>query len=141
MKHRLSLTRWHSVAERIKAAVSEREARAIASRDKADLAFVEAALSAIAAIRGALARRNVELGIADKLAEAEAVSRRAMLYLAIVEKERGGKGTTDLENLILKLAADQALARVLLDQVVALNRAKLELELPDELTVVAGLAA
>lgn len=137
MKHRLSLTRWHSVAERIKAAVREREAHAIASRDEADLAFVETGLSAIAAIRGALARRNVELGIADKLAEAEAVSRRALLYLAIVEKEK----MRDVEPLILKLASDQALARALLDEVVTLNRAKLELELPDELTRVAGLAA
>lgn len=137
MKHRLSLTRWHSVAERIKAAVREREAHAIASRDEADFAFVETGLSAIAAIRGALARRNVELGIADKLAEAEAVSRRALLYLAIVEKEK----MRDVEPLILKLASDQALARALLDEVVTLNRAKLELELPDELTRVAGLAA
>jgi hypothetical protein len=185
VKYTLTLTRWHKVAERIKAAIKESEARAIAAftataispwnkegvevkafeiaaRGKADVAFVETGLSAVAEIRAALTRRNAGLGIADKLAEADAVNRRAALYLAIVEKQRadmvrpedlrhvpqaGGAITLAIaerplvEELALKLAADQARMHALLDEVAELNRSKLELELPDELAIVAGLAA
>lgn len=197
MKYVLTLSRWHKVAERIKAAIKESEARAvaaftataispwnkegvetkafeIAARGKADIALVESGLSAVAAIRAALARRNAELGIGDKLAEADAVSRRAALYRTIVDKQsadmvrpedmrhvpaltandepyfmrRGGASITlaiaeppFLEELRLKLAADQARSHALLDEVADLNRSKLELELPDELTIIAGLAA
>lgn len=147
MKYALTLSRWHKVAERIKAAIKEREARVVvelkasetAARGKADVALIESGLSAVAAIRAALARRNAELGIGDKLAEADAVSRRAALYLAIVGK-RGIADRPFVEELALKLAADQARAHALLDQVAELNRSKLELELPDELTIIAGLA-
>jgi hypothetical protein len=185
VKYTLTLTRWHKIVERIKAAIKESEARAlaaftataispwnkegvevkafeIAARGKADVAFVETGLGALAAIRGALMRRNAELGIGDKLAEADAVSRRAALYLAIVEKQRAdmvrpedmrhlpqaGAAVTlaiadraFIDELALKLAADQARTHALLDEVAELNRSKLELELPDELTIVAGLAA
>lgn len=196
MKYALTLSRWHKVAERIKVAVKESETRAVAAftttaispwnkegveskafeiavRGKADIAFVESGLSAVAAIRSALARRNAELGIGDKLAEADAVSRRAALYRTIVDKQsadmvrpenvrhvpalvaddepyflrRGASITLAiaeealLEELRLKLAADQARSHALLDEVADLNRSKLELELPDELTIIAGLAA
>lgn len=185
MKYALTLSRWHKVAERIKAAIKEREARVLAAftataispwnkegveikaseiavRGKADVALIESGLSAVAAIRAALARRNAELGIGDKLAEADAVSRRAALYLAIVEKQSAdmvrpkdmrhvpaaGASVTlaiadrpFVEELALKLAADQARAHALLDEVADLNRSKLELELPDELTIITGLAA
>jgi len=197
MKYSLTLGRWHKVVERIKAAIKESETRAIAAftataispwnkegvetkafevaaRGKADVAFVESGLDVVAAIRAALARRNAELGIGDKLAEADAVSRRAALYRAILEKQhvdmvqpenlrhvpaaaaddeacctrRSAASITlaiadhaILEELRLKLAADQACSHALLDEGADLNRSKLELELPDELTIVAGLAA
>src|SRR2546422_5704066 len=103
MKHTLTLTRWHKVAERINAARKERDARAIAAftaatispwnkegveqkaaaigaRAKADLAIVETGTAAVAAIRAALARKNAELGIAARLAEVEAANRRIGLY-------------------------------------------------------------
>lgn len=197
MKYALTLSRWHKVAERIKAAIKEREARVLAAftataispwnkegveikaseiavRGKADVALIESGLSAVAAIRAALARRNAELGIGDKLAEADAVSRRAALYRAIVDKQSADMVRPEdvrhvpaaaandepyfmrravasitlaiadrpfLEELALKLAADQARAHALLDEVADLNRSKLELELPDELTIITGLAA
>jgi hypothetical protein len=110
MNHTLTLTRWHKVAERINAALKEREARAvaaftaaaispwnkegveqkaaaIAARAKADLALVEQGSGAVAAIRAALALRNAELGIAARLAEVEAANRRIALYRAVLEKQ------------------------------------------------------
>ncbi len=110
MNHSLTLTRWHKVAERLNAALKEREARvvaaftaatispwnkegveqkaaAIAARAKADLALVEQAAAAVAAIRSALGRRNAELGIAARLAEVEAANRRIGLYRAVLEKQ------------------------------------------------------
>jgi len=110
MKHALTLTRWHKVAERINAALKEREARAVAAftaatispwnkegieqkaagiaeRSKADLALVEQGSAAVAAIRSALARRNAELGIAARLAEVEAAKRRIALYRAVLDKQ------------------------------------------------------
>jgi hypothetical protein len=88
MNHTLTLTRWHKVAERINAALKEREARAvaaftaaaispwnkegveqkaaaIAARAKADLALVEQGSGAVAAIRAALALRNAEKQTVD----------------------------------------------------------------------------
>src|SRR5882672_7204317 len=79
VKHTLTLTRWHKVAERINAAIKERDARvivaftaatispwnkegveqkaaSIAARAKGDLAIVEQGSAAVAAIRSALAR-------------------------------------------------------------------------------------
>src|SRR3989442_12041921 len=76
MKHTLTLTRWHKVAERINAALKEREARMVAAFTgatispwnkegveqkaavmaacgKADLALVEQGSAAVAAIRSA----------------------------------------------------------------------------------------
>jgi len=110
MNHTLTLTRWHKVAERINSALKERETRAvaafvattispwnkegveqkvaaIAARAKADLALIEAAGAAVAAIRSALALRNAELGIAGRLAEVEATNRRIALYRAVLEKQ------------------------------------------------------
>ncbi len=110
MKHTLTLTRWHKVAERINGALKEAEARAVAAltavtispwnkegieqkaagmaaRGKADLALVEQGSAAVAAIRSALARRNAELGIADRLAEVEASNRRISLYRAVLDKQ------------------------------------------------------
>ena len=110
MKHTLTLTRWHKVAERINAALKEREARVvaaftaatispwnkegveqkaagIAARAKVDLALVEQGSAAVAAIRSALARKNAELGIAARLAEVEALNRRIALYRAVLDKQ------------------------------------------------------
>jgi hypothetical protein len=110
MKHTLTLTRWHKIAERLGAALKESEARvvaaftsatvsawnkegveqkamAIAEEAKADLARVEQAAAAVAAIRSALALRNAQLGIAARLAEADAANRRAALYRSVVEKQ------------------------------------------------------
>lgn len=110
MNYSLTLTRWHSVVERINAALKEREARAvaaftaatispwnkegveqkaagIAARARADLALVEHASAAVAAIRSALAGRNAALGIAARLAEVEAANRRIALYRAVLDKQ------------------------------------------------------
>jgi hypothetical protein len=110
VKHTLTLTRWHKVAERINSALKERDARVVAAftaatispwnkegveqkaagiaeRGKADLALVEQGSAAVAAIRSALARRNAELGIAARLAEVEAANRRIALYRAVLEKQ------------------------------------------------------
>jgi hypothetical protein len=110
MKHTLTLTRWHKVAERINVALKERDARAIAAftaatispwnkegveqkaaaiaaRAKADLAIVEAGTAAVAAVRAALARKNAELGIAARLAEVEAANRRIALYRTVLDKQ------------------------------------------------------
>jgi len=110
MKYSLTLSRWHKVAERLNAGSKERETRAltaltattvspwnkegvevkaveIAERAKSDLAVIEAATAAVARIRTALALRNVELGISDRLAEADAVNRRARLYRDLLDKQ------------------------------------------------------
>ncbi len=110
MNHTLTLTRWHKVAERINAALKERDARVVAAftaatispwnkegveqkaagiagRGKADLALIEQGSAAVAAIRSALARRNAELGIAARLAEVEAANRRIALYRAVLDKQ------------------------------------------------------
>ena len=110
MNHALTLTRWHKVAERMNAALKERDARVVAAftastispwnkegieqkavgiaeRGKADLALVEQGSAAVAAIRSALARRNAELGIAARLAEVEAANRRIALYRAVLDKQ------------------------------------------------------
>ncbi len=111
MKYALTLSRWHKVAERINAALKEREthvktaftataispwnkhgveekAAGIAQRAADDLALVEAGSQAIAAIRSALAVRNAELGVSARLAEAEAANRRAQLYKAVIEGQK-----------------------------------------------------
>jgi hypothetical protein len=111
MKFTLTLTRWHKVAERIGAALKVREersmaaltattispwnkegieekARDIAAQARADLALIEAGTVAIAGIRSALAARNADLGIAARLAEAEAANRRARLYRELVDRQR-----------------------------------------------------
>jgi hypothetical protein len=126
----LTLERWQRIAERLKTEVKDREARAIAARGKADIARFEKGLSAMTAVRIGLSRRNAQLGIIDKLMEAEAVSRRAGVYLSIVRKESGN--LPFFEELSAKLALEQARAHALLDEVAAVNRSKLEIELPDE---------
>jgi len=111
MKYTLTLSRWHKVAERINAALKEREANVktaftattispwnkngveekaadIVRRAADDLALVEAGARAVAAIRAALALRNAELGISGKLAEVEGANRRAALYKAVIDGQR-----------------------------------------------------
>lgn len=110
MKYALTLTRWHKVVERINAALKEREARLlaaltatavspwnkegieakaadIAERATTDLALIEAGAAAVAAIRAALALRNAALGIAERLAQAEAANRRVKLYRELLDKQ------------------------------------------------------
>jgi hypothetical protein len=198
MKHTLTLSRWHKVAERMQSAMKEREtavksaytataispwnkaaveekAAAIAQRAAEDLALVESGAQAVATIRAALALRNAALGVSARLAEAEAAKRRAALYRAIVEgqkpdmvrpedvrtlpaelvgeSESWGFGrrtavtvtlqTADpalLAELRAKLARDEARATRLLDEVADLNRELLEIDVPDELARIAGLA-
>ena len=95
MKYTLTLSRWHKVAERVNAALKEREANVktaftattispwnregveekaaeIGRRAADDLTLVEAGARAVAAIRAALAMRNAELGISGRLAEVDA---------------------------------------------------------------------
>ena len=85
MKYTLTLSRWHKVAERINAALKEREADVksaftataispwnkegvaekaaeIARRGADDLALIETGARAVAHIRAALAIRNAEIG-------------------------------------------------------------------------------
>jgi hypothetical protein len=111
MKHTLTLSRWHKVAERMHSAMKEREtavksaytataispwnkaaveqkAAEIARRAAEDLALVETGAQAVATIRAALALRNAALGVSARLAEAEAARRRAALYRAIVEGQK-----------------------------------------------------
>ena len=198
MKFSLTLNRWHKVAERINAAVKEREARvkdafvattispwnklgieeksaAIVARAADDLALAEIGTGAVARIRAALAIRNAQLGISEKLAEAEAAKRRAALYRAVIdgqkpdmvrpgavhalpdlagESEVFGYGrrmtatvtlqTADqstIDELRAKHADEVGLATRLLDEVADLNRDKLEIELPEQVLGIAGLAA
>ncbi|HTO47015.1 MAG TPA: hypothetical protein VML91_05195 [Burkholderiales bacterium] len=198
MKHTLTLSRWHKVAERMQSAMKEREtavksaytataispwnkaaveqkAAAIAQRAAEDLALVESGAQAVATIRAALALHNAALGVSARLAEAEAARRRAALYRAIVEgqkpdmvrpedvrtlpaelvgeTESWGFGrrtavtvtlqTADpalLAELRAKLAREEARATRLLDEVADLNRERLEIDVPDELARIAGLA-
>ena len=111
MQYTLTLTRWHKVAERINAALREREtdvkaaftataispwnkegveekAADIARRGADDLALIEVGARAVAHIRTALAIRNAELGVSAKLAEAESAKRAAALYKAIIEGQK-----------------------------------------------------
>jgi hypothetical protein len=197
MKFTLTLTRWHKVAERINAALKVREERSLAAltattispwnkegieekaRDiavqaRADIAMIEVATAAVAAIRAALAGRNAALGISTRLAEVEAANRRARLYRELVDKQRvdmvrpedmrhvpamagadealwprrAGSAITLaiadkalIEELRAKLAREQSHAHALLDAIADANREKLELELPEELLEIAGLAA
>lgn len=199
MNYLLTLTRWHKVAERINAALKEREANVkaaftsttisswnregieekaaeIVHRAAADLALVEIGARAVAAIRSALALKNAQLGISEKLAEAEASKRRAALYKALLDGQRAdmvrpegvrslpaeligaaepfGFGRHASRNITLqtadrpfvemlraKLASEQRRATRLLDEVADLNRDRLEIELPQEVLGLAGLAA
>ncbi len=111
MQYTLTLSRWHKVAERINAALKEREtdvkaalsattispwnkegveekAAGIAQRAADDLALFEAGTRAVAAIRAALATRNAELGVSTKLAQAVSANRAAALYKAIIEGQK-----------------------------------------------------
>lgn len=111
MKHTLTLSRWHKVAERIQASLKTREAAVkaaftattispwnkagveekaadIARRAIDDLALVEAGHRAVATIRAALAVRNAALGIAGRLAEAEAANRRAALFRSVIDGQK-----------------------------------------------------
>ncbi len=198
MKHTLTLSRWHKVAERMQSAMKAREtavktaytataispwnkaaveekAAEIARRAAEDLALVESAAHSVATIRAALALRNAALGVSSRLAEAEAAKRRAALYRAIVEGQKADMvrpedvrtlpaelvGETEswgfgrrtaltvtlqtadpalLAALRAKLAHEEARATRLLDEVADLNRDRLEIDVPDELAQIAGLA-
>jgi len=133
MKHTLTLTRWHKVAERINTAVKEREARALAAltattvspwnkegvetkaediarRAKADLALIEAGTGAVARIRAALGERNTGLGIGERLAEADAANRRAKLYRDLLDKQRADMvRPADVRHVPVAIAGDDSL--------------------------------
>lgn len=199
MKYTLTLSRWHKVAERVNAALKEREANVktaftattispwnkegveekaaeIGRRAADDLALVEAGARAVAAIRGALAVRNVELGISGRLAEVEGANRRAALYRIVIDGQKPDMvrpegvrtlpaelvGETEswgfarrsalavtlqtadrilVESLREKLSREQGYATRLLDEVADLNREKLEIDMPEEVIGIAGLAA
>lgn len=198
MKFSLTLNRWHKVAERINTAVKEREAgvkvafvattispwnkqgveekaAAIVARAVNDLAIAEIGTGAVARIRAALAIRNAQLGVSEKLAEAEAANRRAALYRAVIDGQKPdmvrpdavhslpdlagdaevfGYGrrmtaavtlqTADeatIDELRAKHADEVGLATRLLDEVADLNRDKLEIDLPQQVLGIAGLAA
>jgi len=199
MKYTLTLSRWHKVAERVNAALKEREANVktaftattislwnkegveekaaeIGRRAADDLALVEAGARAVAAIRAALAMRNADLGISGRLAEVEGANRRAALYRTVIggqkpdmvrpegvrtlpaelvgETESWGFArrsalavtlqTADrvlVESLREKLSREQSYPTRLLDEVADLNREKLEIDVPQEVIGIAGLAA
>ena len=198
MQYTLTLSRWHKVAERINAALKQREtelkaaltattisawnkegveekAAEIARRAAGDLALIEVGTRAVAQIRAALAIRNAELGVSAKLAEAEAANRAAAVYRAVIEGQKAdmvrpesvralsamlaeadtfGFGRRSaavvtlqianaelVESLREKLAREQARATRLLDEVADLNREKLEIDVPNEVVEIAGLAA
>lgn len=111
MQCTLTLSRWHKVAERINAALKEREtdvkgaftattisawnkegveekAAGIARRAAEDLALIEAGARAVARIRATLAKRNAELGVSAMLAEVEPANRAVALYKAIIEGQK-----------------------------------------------------
>jgi hypothetical protein len=199
MKYILTLSRWHKVAERVNAALKEREANVktaftattispwnkegveekaseIGRRAADDLALVEAGVRAVAAVRAALAMRNAELGISGRLAEVEGANRRAALYRTIIDGQKPDMvrpegvralpgqlvGETEswglarrsalsvtlqtadrilVESLREKLSREQNYATRLLDEVADLNREKLEIDVPQEVIGIAGLAA
>ncbi len=199
MKYTLTLSRWHKVAERVNAALKEREANVktaftattispwnkegveekaaeIGRRAADDLALVEAGARAVAAIRAALAMRNADLGISGRLAEVEGANRRAALYRTIIDGQKPDMvrpegvralpgelvGETEswgfarrsaltvtlqtadrilVESLREKLSREQGYATRLLDEVADLNREKLEIDVPQEVIGIAGLAA
>ncbi|MPZ46960.1 MAG: hypothetical protein GEV05_27060 [Betaproteobacteria bacterium] len=111
MKFNLTLSRWHKVAERMSAALKEREAKVkaaftattisawnkqgiedkaadIARRAAEDVALIELGTHAVAHIRAALAVRNAELGVSARLAEAESAKRCAALYKAVLDGQK-----------------------------------------------------
>jgi hypothetical protein len=111
MQYTLTLSRWHKVAERINAALKEREtevkaaftattispwnkegveekAAEIARRAADALELIEAGARAVAQIRAALSIRNAELGVSAKLSQAESANRAAALYKAIIEGQK-----------------------------------------------------
>ncbi len=199
MKYTLTLSRWHKVAERVNAALKEREANVktaftattispwnkegveekaaeIGRRAADDLALVEAGARAVAAIRAALAMRNADLGISGRLAEVEGANRRAALYRTVIDGQKPDMvrpegvrtlpaelvGETEswgfarrsalavtlqtadrilVESLREKLSREQGYATRLLDEVADLNREKLEIDMPEEVIGIAGLAA
>ena len=199
MKYTLTLSRWHKVAERVNAALKEREANVktaftattispwnkegveekaaeIGRRAADDLALVEAGARAVAAIRAALAVRNADLGISGRLAEVEGANRRAALYRTVIDGQKPDMvrpegvralpgelvGETEswgfarrsalavtlqtadrilVESLREKLSREQGYATRLLDEVADLNREKLEIDMPEEVIGIAGLAA
>jgi hypothetical protein len=90
MKYALTLSRWHKVAERINTALKERETSVKKSFTATTVSpwnkeGIETGARAVAQIRAALAIRNAELGIAARLAEAEAANRTAALYKSVIE--------------------------------------------------------
>lgn len=131
MQYTLTLTRWHKVAERINAALKEREtdvkaaltattispwnkegveekAAEIARRAANDLALIEAGAWAVAHVRAALAIRNAELGVSAKLAQAESANRAAALYKAIIEGQKADMVRPDSVRALPAVLAGEA---------------------------------
>jgi len=140
MKHTLTLTRWHKVAERINAALKEREARMVAAFTE-----VEAANRRIGLYRAVLDKQSVDMVQPEHV--------RHVPALAVPEGEPSW-GRRDppritlqvadaalLAELASKLAREQARSHALLDEIADLNREKLELDVASELHEIAGLAA
>jgi hypothetical protein len=133
VKLTLTLTRWHKIAERINGALKlceerslaaltataispwnkegiEEKAREIAGQAETDLALIEAGTEAVAGIRGALARRNAELGISARLAEVEAANRKARLYRELIDKQRADMvRPEDVRHVPAMVGADEPL--------------------------------
>lgn len=133
MNFSLTLTRWHKVAERINAALKEREERTMAAltattispwnkegieakadeiavRAKSDLALIESATAAVSRIRSALGTRNAELGISARLAEAEAANRKVKFYRELLEKQKADMvKPADVRYVPVSVAADEPL--------------------------------
>src|SRR5216684_4335811 len=169
MKHTLTLTRWHKVAERINAALKEREARMVAAFTGATISpWNKEGVEQKAAVMAAR-------GIAARLAEVEAANRRIGLYRAVLDRQsvdmvqpehvrhvpalavpesESSWGRREpsritlqvadaalLAELASKLAREQVRSHALLDEIADLNREKLELDVASELHEIAGLAA
>lgn len=88
----------------------EAKAEDIARRAKSDLAIIEAGTAAIARIRAALGQRNAELGIGERLAEADAANRRAKLYRDLLEKQSADMvRPADVRHVPAVIASDDSL--------------------------------
>jgi len=87
MKHTLTLTRWHKVAERINAALKEREARMVAAFTGATISpWNKEGVEQKAAVMAARGKADLAL-VEQGSAEVEAANRRIGLYRAVLDKQ------------------------------------------------------